>query len=109
MDVQLENSQVVLTKVHEFSQCIGPSCSLHNRSNHPMRAFTQIWRSDRHLMERMCPHGVGHPDPDDPKIYNAPEGQRNYELVHGCDGCCAGSYEIKDGRYFPGGGDLTPN
>lgn len=30
-------------------------------------------------MERICPHGVGHPDPDD----------TNPDTVHGCDGCCA--------------------
>jgi hypothetical protein len=93
MDVRLENNQVVMTKVHEANDCIGPQCSLHNRSNHPMREFPQVWRSDRHLMERQCPHGIGHPDPDDPKIYNAPEG-KNYELIHGCDGCCDGSYSV---------------
>lgn len=29
--------------------------------------------------ERTCPHGVGHPDPDD---------VLNEDKVHGCDGCC---------------------
>jgi hypothetical protein len=63
-----------------------------------MRKFPQNWRADRFLMERICPHGIGHPDPDDPKIYNAPKG-KNYRIgglivfLHGCDGCCSGSYE----------------
>jgi hypothetical protein len=30
-------------------------------------------------MERICPHGVGHPDPDD--VFAT-------DTVHGCDGCC---------------------
>jgi hypothetical protein len=34
-------------------------------------------------MERICPHGIGHPDPDDPAFKNPIEG------VHGCDGCCS--------------------
>lgn len=92
MNVQLEHSEVVLTKVHEATDCIGPVCSLHNRSDHPMRNFPQHWRSDRFMMERICPHGIGHPDPDDPKISMAPQGEKNYELMHGCDGCCDGSY-----------------
>lgn len=59
-----------------------PVCPIHNRSNHSMRSFPQSWRPDMQLMERICPHGVGHPDPDDLKT-------RNGEMVHGCDGCCA--------------------
>lgn len=31
-------------------------------------------------MERICPHGVGHPDPD--CMY------AKRDTVHGCDGCC---------------------
>jgi hypothetical protein len=59
-----------------------------------MRDFPQSFRFDRYLMERICPHGIGHPDPDDPKIsmgHGDPE--NNYDLVHGCDGCCDGSYK----------------
>jgi hypothetical protein len=37
-------------------------------------------------MERVCPHGVGHPDPDDINVILGPE------KVHGCDGCCEGAY-----------------
>lgn len=96
MEVQLENSTVVLTGVHETNQCIGPVCSLHKRSDHPMRTFPQVWRSDRFIMERMCPHGIGHPDPDDPKIsmFDYSSGKTNYEAVHGCCGvCCVGAYD----------------
>jgi hypothetical protein len=92
---QLENSDVVLTGVHNSEDCLGEFCTMHKRSNHPMRSFPQHWRSDRAIMERICPHGVGHPDPDDIKIsmFDHSSGKTNYELVHGCDGCCAGSYK----------------
>ena len=37
-------------------------------------------------MERVCKHGVGHPDPDD-AAYNDRTGN-GFLNVHGCDGCC---------------------
>ena len=72
----------VLRNVHEPSKCIGQYCTIHNFSNHHMIDWPQNWRSDRGIMERICPHGIGHPDPDDPKC------QYEYERIHGCDGCC---------------------
>lgn len=36
------------------------------------------WRADRRIMERLCKHGIGHPDPD----------SRDPDGTHGCDGCC---------------------
>lgn len=53
-----------------------------------MNLWPQNWRSDRGIMERICEHGVGHPDPDDPKAGN------KYEAVHGCDGCCARPFDL---------------
>ena len=35
------------------------------------------------LVERVCPHGIGHPDPDWLK------GRPSHWGVHGCDGCCS--------------------
>ena len=35
------------------------------------------------LVERVCPHGIGHPDPDWLK------GKPSHWGVHGCDGCCS--------------------
>jgi hypothetical protein len=43
-----------------------------------MKDWPQHYRYDRGMTERICPHGVGHPDPDD----------RTANGVHGCDGCC---------------------
>jgi hypothetical protein len=73
----LEHSLAVLI-AHAPSVCAGQPCALHNRTDHHMRAFPQHWRADRGIIERICPHGVGHPDPDDKW---ADDG-------HGCDGCC---------------------
>jgi hypothetical protein len=46
-----------------------------------MRSWPQHWRGDRGIIERVCDHGIGHPDPDD----------RNRDKIHGCDGCCVGA------------------
>ena len=37
-------------------------------------------------MERVCTHGIGHPDPD--HIAFLPKDKCRWESVHGCDGCC---------------------
>jgi len=79
--VRLEHSEVIL-RCHPPSACAGQTCAVHNRSDHPMRSFKQHWRDDRGIMERVCEHGVGHPDPDDLAIR---EGRDSG--VHGCDGC----------------------
>lgn len=59
-------------------------CCIHRPSAHHMATWPQVWRSDRRLMERVCQHGVGHPDPDDLSIRRGVNGAG----VHGCDGCC---------------------
>jgi hypothetical protein len=87
-NVFLENSEYWM-HCHEESVCRGDFCTLHNRSNHPMRSWEQHWRSDVGLMERICPeHGVGHPDPDD---FNLRTGLVSGE--HGCCMCCSGYYQ----------------
>ena len=73
----LENTNETLI-THNTDKCLGRFCTIHHRSNHGMRSFPQHYRWDRSLMERICTHGVGHPDPDDP----------SNDRAHGCDGCC---------------------
>lgn len=77
--VQLENSEEILYHPHSPSVCKGHPCTIHNRTKHHMRSWPQHWRSDRRIMERICPHGVGHPDPDE---------RKDIDTTHGCDGCC---------------------
>jgi hypothetical protein len=69
----------VIVNVHKPNQCKNDYCTIHQPSSHSMSGFPQRWRQDRHFMERICPHGIGHPDPDDIVL----------DRAHGCDGCCA--------------------
>lgn len=87
--VILENSAEELHNVHLETQCEGRLCPIHNRSNHPMRSFPQHWRADTGVMERICPHGIGHPDPDGYVYLVERFGEREAaaKFVHGCDGC----------------------
>jgi hypothetical protein len=89
----LYGSTQALANVHPAGQCAGRPCCIHNPSDHPMRLFPQSWRGDRALMERVCPHGVGHPDPDDIAYKRERFGPEfaNAEGIHGCDGCCTGN------------------
>lgn len=77
----------VLSNVHPETQCAGRPCVVHNPSDHHMRDWDLNWRDDRGLMERICPHGVGHPDPDT-AAFHEQQGQ-SWMNVHGCDGCCS--------------------
>lgn len=79
--------------VHKRTEGCDESCVIHNPSDHPMKDFPTLWRADRQLMERVCPHGVGHPDPDHISFNGKIHGVENavVESVHGCDGCCSGN------------------
>jgi hypothetical protein len=81
---QLENSDQALVGVHSIEECKGEYCTIHNMSDHHMRSWPQYWRTDWGFMERICPHGIGHPDPDEYMLTIKPE----LATVHGCDGCC---------------------
>lgn len=72
--------------VHDEHDCRGKNCVIHNPSETHMKLWPTHWRNDRQLMERLCPHGIGHPDPD--HLDNIPVGRRQVESIHGCDGCC---------------------
>lgn len=77
----------VLVNVHSPALCAGRHCVMHNPSDHHMRQWPTNWRADRGLMERVCTHGIGHPDPD-ALAYCVSIGQA-WQARHGCDGCCA--------------------
>lgn len=87
--------------VHPPEQCAGRPCVIHDPSDHHMRAWPTNFRTGGMFdikpahMERICPHGVGHPDPDD-AAFQASIGSD--VGVHGCDGCCSpGGYEALQG------------
>lgn len=79
----LENTEITI-RTHGSDRCYGERCTIHNRSDHHMRGWPQHWRSDRGIMERICEHGIGHPDPDEYKIISGIDAG-----FHGCDGCCS--------------------
>lgn len=83
----LENSDVVLRNIHDGIECRTRPCAVHNKTEHSMRGFPQHFRTDNGLMERICSHGIGHPDPDGLPFF---EDQGIGGMgIHGCDGCCA--------------------
>ena len=53
-----------------------PNCS--SKTGSPAPVLDTHWRYDRSFMERICVHGVGHPDPD----------SADADPLHACDGCC---------------------
>lgn len=82
----VEVEGITLTNVHDKDQCAHRHCVIHNPSDHHMRSWPLHWRDDRGIFERLCPHGVGHYDPDQLWYYKSIG--RDWESIHGCDGCC---------------------
>lgn len=69
-------------RVHGSDRCSGEYCVIHNPMRGPWSSWLTHWRSDRGIMERICPdHGVGHPVAED--YARLPD----WELIHGCCGC----------------------
>ncbi len=76
--------------VHAFDVCRQDQfCAIHRPSHHGMRAWPMHLR-ETGLIERVCSHGVGHPDPDSARYFNerGPVGSRGTWTIHGCCGCC---------------------
>ena len=78
-----------LVNVHDRAECAGRGCVIHHPSAHHMRTWPLNWREDLRAMERVCLHGIGHPDPDD-LAWQVSQG-RAHAGIHGCDGCCTDS------------------
>ncbi|APC46368.1 hypothetical protein HWB05_gp106 [Streptomyces phage BRock] len=76
-------------RVHKRGlDCEIDGCAIHNPSFHPLSEAKQLMREDKFwLIERICKHGVGHPDPDSASFISRQLGN-NSIWVHGCDGCC---------------------
>jgi hypothetical protein len=90
-------------KVHDRDVCqalkrgLG-TCIIHARQDTHMKEWPTHWRSDwGGFFEVICPHGIGHP---------APEQVGSAGLGHGCDGCCVVDYAAPPPgtfRYSQGG------
>lgn len=77
---------ILLKNVHPEAVCLGRTCVIHNPSGHFMSSWPLLWDQDRLMFERVCPHDIKHPDPDQYDYWG--ETGREFEAVHGCDGCC---------------------
>lgn len=74
--------------MHKPERCAGHHCPFHNPSNHHMADWPKNIRYDKSgLTERICPHGIGHPDPDSAAAF-VQYSREEYIDTHGCDGCC---------------------
>lgn len=61
-------------------------CWVHRPLPHPLTGAPVVWRADREIAERICSHGIGHPDPQGAAyVWQS----RDVDVTrHGCDGCC---------------------
>jgi hypothetical protein len=98
--------------VHGVDACAGRECVIHAPTDHRMRGFRLHWRADRGIFERLCRHGIGHPDPDQQAYWReqaergvmdeapddesgvvehwrTPDEHVSAQMTHGCDGCCS--------------------
>ena len=80
-----------LMPIHSKDVCSG-ACPFHAPSDHVMKKWPTLVRASG-LVERLCQHGVGHPDPDSVRWMDEHSypGSRGTWGVHGCCGCC-GAY-----------------
>lgn len=80
-----------LLQTHPAWSCAGQFCCVHNPSDHPLRDAPLFWLQDTRSMDRLCSHGVRHPDYDD-FAFKVRSGFPRYMLAivgaHSCDGCC---------------------
>lgn len=76
--------------VHRETAACKEGCVVHHPSDHTLSWARTNWRDDTGIMERVCPHGIGHPDPDSLAHVKRSRGKKEAETssIHGCDGCC---------------------
>ena len=78
----------VLKNVHPYSACSSRGyCAIHHPTNHHMRDWDLIWNRQETQLERLCPHDLSHPDPDDLR-YWVEARHEPWKAQHVCDGCC---------------------
>lgn len=89
--VDPHNDRIHLMHTHPAETCAGRACVVHHPSAHHMNTWPRNWRGLRDIMERICEHGIGHPDPDDAAFRHIRAEMIGTPFdtgVHGCDGCC---------------------
>lgn len=88
--LRVKEFPLALLRTHEEQADCRSGCVIHNPSESHMQDWPLNWRDDRGMMERICQHGVGHPDIDQVKFWIRALGWKDAwaQMVHGCDGCC---------------------
>lgn len=88
-----------LALVHRRSDCVAP-CAIHAPTDHHMRHLPTMFRSERGLVERICSHQVGHPDPDQVTHWQQTLSpiEALTQSLHGCCeyGCCKVAIKEED-------------
>ena len=76
-----------LTTHKPNAECWELGCVIHCPTQSPANDgdWPYNWRENG-VMERICPHGVGHPDRDSVNFHK--RGGHDWVAIHGCDGCC---------------------
>lgn len=91
-DGEFHTTKGIVLKTHARGECVGEYCPIHKPSDLAKGIGVLYWREDRGLMERICKHGVGHPDPDglDAIKIMRDDTAAMVESLHGCceDWCC---------------------
>lgn len=90
MSTFTDSAGTTLHNVHEAHDCKGPGCPIHKPTDHHMNDWPLVWRAERRIFERTCPHGLGHPDPDSLYVQAEFLDGPGDQGIHGCDGCCVG-------------------
>lgn len=84
------NPDGVKWTIHGKEGCNGKPCAFHNPTNHHMNSWPLDLNKEKNLLfERVCKHGVRHPDPDSYNYLSSLEPSKSAELMnHDCDNCC---------------------
>lgn len=81
------NERDIIQGVHHKENCTG-YCYIHNKSKHPLRHNPLKINLENGLLERICEHGIGHPDIDYLNAREESGEDITFMGVHSCDGCC---------------------
>lgn len=82
-----DSGQLMLDVHANSPECQEHGCPIHNPSDRAVAIGTTHYNTERQRMDRVCEHGLAHPDPDSQDWRERHFGDRDDE--HDCDGCCA--------------------
>ncbi len=83
--VKNKHSHFIMAHVHDADSCEAP-CVIHTPSDHHMRDWDLAFFNS--TLDRVCPHGYGHPDPDSVEFARKHHPEQTFEPHTHCDGCC---------------------